>query len=167
MQAVACQPDGTDVFMTGASDRSGLLRAWDRREKLSVGGVPGLLSYLSVRSLAWGTFNPNTLVIGTETGHLVTHDFRNLNSEEHLLSVQPHGDVIRCLAFCPVRECLLATASHDNTARVVSVDTGELVAEPVKHSDMVSAVEWYPKSSLLLSAAVNCEMLYTELKHQG
>ena len=165
VQAVSCQPDGTNVFMTGAADRSGPLRLWDRREKLSVGGVPGLLSYLSVCSLAWGTLSPNMLVIGTETGHLVTHDFRNLNSDVHLLSVQPHSDVIRELAFCPTNESLLATASHDNTAGVVSVDTGELVAGPFKHSDMVPTVEWYPQSSLLLSAAVNCQMLYSHVKH--
>ena len=165
IQCVACEPEGINVFMTGATDRSGLLRVWDRREKLSVGGVPGLLPYLSVRSLAWGALNPNVLIIGTETGNLVTHDLRNLSSEAHLLSVQTHCDVIRGLAICPSQQSLLATASHDNTAQVVSVETGELVAGPFKHSDMVSAVEWYPHSTLLLSAAVNCQMLCSHVKH--
>ncbi|KAI6657645.1 hypothetical protein LOD99_388 [Oopsacas minuta] len=161
VHALECQTDGNNLFVTGATDRSVLVRLWDRREKLSVGRVLGLQDYFSVRSLSWGVHNPSTLAIGTETGHLVLHDFRSMNSDVHLLSIQPHDDVIRELSFCPQHQSLLATASHDNTARVLSVADGEMLAGPVKHSDMVTTVEWYPQSKLLLSAAVNCEIMYT------
>lgn len=161
VHALECQPDGTNLFLTGATDRSGLVRLWDRREKGCVGGVLGLQPYYSVRSLSWAAHDPNLLAIGTETGHLVLHDLRNLNSDVHLLSTQIHDDVIQELSFCAGLESLLATASHDNTARVVSAASGEVVAGPIKHSDMVTTLEWYPQSNLLLSGAQNCEITYT------
>ena len=156
-----CQPDGTNLFLTGATDRSGPVRLWDRREKDCVGGVLGLQRYYSVRSLSWAAHNPNMLAIGTETGHLVLHDLRNLNSDVHLLSTQIHDDVIRQISFCPKYESLISTASHDNTARVVSAASGEVVAGPIKHSDMVTTLEWYPQSNLLITGAQNCEISYT------
>ena len=163
IHCLACQPDGVNLFVTGACERNELMRVWDRREKMSVGRVPGLLPFLSVRSLAWDIRSPNSIAIGTETGHLVLHDMRSLSSESHLCTSQPHSDVIRQLSFCPQQESLLATASHDNTAKIFSTKTEALVTVPAQHSDMLTSLDWYPQSSLLFTGSLNCEILATQI----
>jgi WD40 repeat protein len=66
--------------------------------------------------------------------------------------VLAHEDIVTAVAFSPDGK-LLATASHDKTARLWEVPGGRELAPRLAHKDIVRAVAFSPDGKLLATAS--------------
>mmetsp|Transcript_5256 Transcript_5256/g.8132 ORF Transcript_5256/g.8132 Transcript_5256/m.8132 type:complete len:271 (-) Transcript_5256:31-843(-) len=149
VHAVAWEPSAGSLI--AAVSQSGSLRLFDTREgkrsveRLAVG--PGGVGLCSV---AWNPLQHDTLAVGGEDSTVRQLDIRK--ASETLSAVTVHKAPVRRLAYSPHNPALLATASDDCTARVISVENGitrtRLVVDG--HKDFVRGLAFHPQDKSLL-----------------
>lgn len=165
INCVECQPGNVDVFVTGASDRSGALRIWDKREAKSIGTFKSLFKrYWGVHSLTWNLNNVNLIGAGCESGHVLLLDMRKLETEDLLLANNTHTSKVSCISFCTANSSWIASGSHDRLVAVYDINTNQQIALDGRHNDMITALSWYPDSSMLVSGSFTTQIHANNIK---
>jgi len=144
VEAVVYSPD-TNKFATGGFDESlavGLsdcsIKVWDAKTGNLITALKGHTD--TVSCLAWGV----ELISGS-----ADHWIRiwNTSTWEQIIGLNEHTAGVSAIA---IHDRILASASHDKTARLWNLDDSWLpISSPLKHADTVSCVSFSAGGQLL------------------
>jgi len=143
VEAVVYSPD-TGMLATAGFDESftiGLghcsVKVWDAKTEKLITTLNGHTD--TVSCLAWGA----ELISGS-----ADHWIRvwNTSTWEQIICLDEHSAGVTAIA---IYDRILASASHDKTARLWNLDNGQPISSPLKHADTVSCVSFSADGQLV------------------
>src|ERR1022692_2792268 len=165
------EADLTGALMIGGSLRGAVLAEsrWDRAALLGTDGVDELAAELHAAAVAdrdvaeamirqpWSpanavAFSPTDALLAIAYGRII--EIIDVADLRPIRSISVHADTVTSVAFSPDGS-LLATASHDRTARTWDAATGDTRTTLEDHTSAVNAVASSPDGALLATASAD------------
>ncbi|XP_062586372.1 methylosome protein WDR77-like isoform X1 [Saccostrea cucullata] len=158
VECVSCHPTEPALFLSCSADGSVFL--WDTRKSRPVtdlGGFPPFVVPIarvdtsplqhSPKQVVWQPESHN-FAVGGECGQVVIKDTRKAVGAT--LSFSCHSRAVTKLSFSKDDPSLLASASEDCTAVVMSIDkeTGRQIFRDTTHTDFVTGLSWQGSEKL-------------------
>lgn len=145
VECISCHPTEPALFLSCSAD--GRVFLWDMRKSRPVTVLDTSPLLHSPKQIVWqpGTHN---FAVGGECGQVVVKDTRKAVGAT--LSFSCHSRAVTKLSFCQENPRLLASASEDCTAVVMSVDkeAGRQIFKDTSHTDFVSSLSWQGNDNL-------------------
>eukprot|EP00727_Mastigamoeba_balamuthi_P002892 m51a1_g1260 hypothetical protein (304) ;mRNA; r:50117-51460 len=139
-------------FASASQDKTVLL--WDQRIARSVSAISGQFAFFAISWSTSGSF----LACGDEDGFLTVYDVRKI--AEPLYHNRDHEWAVRCVAFRPGSDTLVASAGDDNAVKVTSIEKRAATYKSEDHKDFARSVAWStPEPEFLYSVGWDCKVL--------
>eukprot|EP00947_MAST-08B_sp_MAST-8B-sp1_P004499 g4499.t1 len=148
VQCVEWHPTRAQVLATGSFDKTVAVfdvAAPDNIHRISTGSS-------DIECLRWNPHRPQELAFSTEDGTVTCYDVRN--TAEPLFTLKAHDKAASALAFSPLVEDLMVTASTDKTVKLWDIGGNAPAAAGSKTMAIgdIFAASFYPSSGFLLAA---------------
>ncbi|XP_048766759.2 methylosome protein 50-like isoform X2 [Ostrea edulis] len=139
VECVSCHPTDSALFLSCSADGSVFL--WDTRKSRPVSDIDTSPLKHSPKQVVWQP-DSHHFAVGGECGQLVVKDTRKAVGAT--LSLDCHSRAVTKLSFCKENPGLLASASEDGTAVVLSIDkeSGRQIFQDSSHTDFVTGLSW-------------------------
>nr|XP_022290745.1 methylosome protein 50-like isoform X2 [Crassostrea virginica] len=145
VECVSCHATEPALFLSCSAD--GRVFLWDMRKSRPVTELDTAPLQHSPKQVTWQPQSHN-FAVGGECGQVVVKDTRKAVGAT--LSFSCHSRSVTKLSFCPENPRLLASASEDSTAVVVSIDkeSGRQIFRDTSHTDFVTGLSWHGNDNL-------------------